>query len=158
MDRNQDRPDIIALPPLILSGLFLLALALEWLTPIAILPPPGLGFVFWFGLAASILAVGIAGSGVVTFHRAGTNVNPRQPALTVVSTGPYRFTRNPMYLGMVILLPGLGLAASLDWALLLAPVLWALLHYGVVLREEAYLEAKFGEEYGALKARTRRWL
>ena len=76
----------------------------------------------------------------------------------VVETGPYRFTRNPMYLGMVIIQIGLCLTFSLDWLIFLTPILWAALHFGVVLREEAYLEAKFGAPYQHFKGRTRRWL
>ncbi len=63
-----------------------------------------------------------------------------------------------MYLGMVLMTLGIGLVASLDWAVILAPLLWALLHFGVVLREETYLRAKFGAPYEAWLARTRRWI
>ena len=153
-----DAPDIVALPPLIWLAALLLAGLLEWLLPLGLLPPP-------LSLAASapgtlMLAagIGIAVAGAMAFRRAGTNIHPRHPALVLVEKGPYRFTRNPMYLGLLLALPGIGLIASLDWAIPLVLPLWLVLHHGVVLREEAYLSAKFGAPYDAFRARTRRWL
>lgn len=154
----QDHPAVLFFPPLGLLAVIVAAALLEWLLPLGLMPPPGTGWSTTVGVVLIALAVGLALWGVLSFRAAGTNVNPRQPSLQVVETGPYRFTRNPMYLGMVILILGLGFAASLDWALLLAPVFWAALHFGVVLREEAYLSGKFGEPYRAFLGRTRRWL
>lgn len=89
---------------------------------------------------------------------AGSNVNPAEPALTIVRGGPYRFTRNPMYLALCLLQLALGLLLN-DWSALFFVIpLALLLHYGVVLREEKYLEAKFGDEYLSLKREVRRWL
>ena len=83
---------------------------------------------------------------------AGTNVNPSQPALTIVRKGPYRFTRNPMYLALCLLQVALGFFLN-DWISLLFVIPLALvLHYGVILREERYLEAKFGSSLSCLKA------
>jgi protein-S-isoprenylcysteine O-methyltransferase Ste14 len=90
--------------------------------------------------------------------KAGTNVNPAEPALTIVRGGPYRFTRNPMYLALCLLQVALGFFLN-DWITLLFVVPFALImHYGVVLREERYLTAKFGEPYLELKRAVRRWL
>jgi protein-S-isoprenylcysteine O-methyltransferase Ste14 len=92
------------------------------------------------------------------FHRAGTTPNPMQPTTALVFTGPYRFTRNPMYLGLALLQVGLAMVTNALWPLLtLAPVVVAVRRL-VIDREERYLEAKFGEEYRAYKARVRRWL
>ena len=135
-----------------------LAIALEWLAPLSILPPR---FTPWAVIAGGVLlftAGALAISGERAFRASGTNVDPRSPALKLVETGPYRFTRNPMYLGMVTLQLGLALALSLDWALIGAPLLLALLHFGVVLREETYLTEKFGAPYANYLSRTRRWL
>ncbi len=63
-----------------------------------------------------------------------------------------------MYLGMILFQIGIALAFSLDWALLIAPLLWAALHFGVVLREERYLSERFGEEYTRFVSQTRRWI
>jgi protein-S-isoprenylcysteine O-methyltransferase Ste14 len=153
----EDRPDIVAFPPLLALGAVIAAVVLGWLLPLHFLPPPAPVTVLP-GLLLIVAALALVLWGDRAFKRAGTNVNPRRPALHLVETGPYRFTRNPMYLGMVVFLFGLGLAASLDWALILTPVLWAALHFGVVLREEAYLSAKFGAPYVAFLGRTRRWI
>lgn len=90
-------------------------------------------------------------------HSAGTNVDPYQPALTIVRNGPYRFTRNPMYLSLCLLQGGLGFLLN-DWItfLFVAP-LAIILHFGVILPEERYLEGKFGEQYLELKRSVRRW-
>lgn len=90
--------------------------------------------------------------------RAGTNVPTNRPTTAMVDKGPYRFTRNPIYLGMFGGLFGLAIAFDTLW-LLATLVLFALvIRYGVVAREEAYLERKFGEAYRAYRKRVRRWL
>ena len=89
---------------------------------------------------------------------AGTNIDPAKPALAIVRGGPYRFTRNPMYLALCLLQIALGFFLN-DWITLLFVIpLFFVLHYGVVLREERYLTAKFGEPYLQLKREVRRWL
>lgn len=152
------RPSILFLPPIGALGAPLVALLLEWLAPVRLLPSapaPGMRVA---GIALILGAIALGGWGVATFRKAGTHVDPRQPALVLVETGPFRFTRNPMYLGMVVLQVGIALAASLDWALIFAPALWAALHFGVVLREEAYLAATFGAPYRDFLSRSRRWI
>ena len=110
------------------------------------------------GIVFVILAPTLAISALVTMKAAGTNVDPAKPALTIVRGGPFRFTRNPMYLALCLLQVALGFFLN-DWITLLFVVPLALiLHYGVVLREERYLTAKFGEPYLQLKRDVRRWL
>ena len=155
---RRDAPDIVALPPLIWLAALLLCLALEWLLPLGLLPPPLAPVTLVPGALLLALGIGIAVAGAMAFRRAGTNVHPGHPALVLVETGPYRVTRNPMYLGMLLALAGVGLVASLDWALPMVVPLWLALHHGVVLREEAYLSAKFGAPYDVFRGRTRRWL
>jgi protein-S-isoprenylcysteine O-methyltransferase Ste14 len=92
------------------------------------------------------------------FRRAGTNVNPRRPVTTIVSRGPFRVTRNPMYLSMVIGFIGATFAMRSVWGLALVVVLALVLHFGVILREEPYLEAKFGDTYRDYRRRVRRWI
>lgn len=155
---QRDAPDILVFPPLAALVAALVALGLEWVLPLGVLPPPESVWALLVGLVVIAAAIGLAVWGSLVFKAAGTNVNPRQPALRLVETGPYRFTRNPMYLGMVIFQVGLALAASLDWAIGLAPLLLAVLHFGVVLREEAYLTDKFGAPYRDFLSRSRRWI
>jgi protein-S-isoprenylcysteine O-methyltransferase Ste14 len=105
-----------------------------------------------------LIAIALGGWALRTFRAVGTNPSPHQPSLSLALTGPYQFTRNPMYVGFVLLLAGLSLIFSLDWGLILVPVLALVLHYGVVAREETYLTAKFGQPYRDFLLRTRRWL
>ena len=153
-----DHPNVILFPPAILALVLGAALLLGWAIPVAVLPAALTGTALILGLPVCCLAAAIALSGIVAFRRAGTNVEPHKPSLVLVRDGPYRFTRNPMYLGLVLMLLGLSLVFSLDWGVPLAPVLWLVLHHGVVLREEAYLTAKFGDPYREYLDRTRRWL
>ncbi len=156
---DRDAPDILIFPPLASVTAPITAVALEWICPLGLVPP---AFSSSWIVVLGILALGLAGtlaiSGERAFRAANTNVDPRQPALTLVETGPYRFTRNPMYLGMVVLQIGLGLTFSLDWTILTAPILWAVLNWGVVTREETYLAGKFGAPYAEYLTRTRRWI
>src|SRR5438046_10663156 len=110
------------------------------------------------GIALVILAPTLALSAVVTMKKAGTNVSPAEPALTIVRGGPFRFTRNPMYLALCFLQVSIGFFCNNLLALAFVLPTALLLHYGVVLREERYLEAKFGETYLALKRTVSRWL
>ena len=89
---------------------------------------------------------------------AGTNIRPSQPSLAIVTTGPFRLTRNPMYLSLCVLLLAVGLIADdAAFAILVAP-LAATLHFGVILREERYLTRKFGDTYLQFKRQVRRWV
>ncbi len=76
----------------------------------------------------------------------------------IVTTGPYRFSRNPIYAGLSLIYAGLALGLALWWTLALLPVIWIILHFGVVRREEAYLEARFGQAYKDYRSRTRRYI
>jgi len=110
------------------------------------------------GIVLIILAPTLALSALITMKAAGTNVDPAKPALTIVRGGPFRFTRNPMYLALCLVQIALGFFLN-DWVTLLFVVPLALiLHYGVVLREERYLTVKFGEPYLQYKREVRRWI
>ena len=129
-------PDILVFPPTASVVAPVLAIVLEWAVPLGLLPPRWTAWSIVVGVMLLGLAGWLAVSGEKAFKRAKTNVDPRKPALVLVREGPFRFTRNPMYLGMVTLQLGLAFTFSLDWALLLAPLLWAVLHFGVVLRDD----------------------
>src|SRR4051812_7966494 len=106
----------------------------------------------------SIPALALAAWGSRTMHRAGTNISPLKPAVSLVTTGPFRFSRNPLYVAVTLLYVGFTLLINSWWGvLLLAPVLIAI-HWGVVRREERYLERKFGEEYDQYRSQVRRYL
>jgi protein-S-isoprenylcysteine O-methyltransferase Ste14 len=107
-----------------------------------------------------LAGVGLAlfGWTLATFWRHRTTVNPYKAASSLCTGGPFRFSRNPIYVGDWFILVGVSLLLNTLWPLLFAPLIWAMLRYGVIRHEEAHLEAKFGEAYRAYKARVRRWI
>ena len=146
---------MIAPPPLIYLCGLAAGFGLE-----ALLPSPSLpAEVRWPLGGALLLAGGILGRSFFRALRgAGTPVSPYEPSKTLVTTGPYRWTRNPGYLGMSLLYSGIALTSGTLWAFaVLAPVL-VIVDRGVIAREERYLETRFGETYRTYKRRTRRWL
>ena len=112
----------------------------------------------WAGGALGLAAVLFALWGRRTMKAAGTNVRPSMPALAIVADGPFAFTRNPLYLALIGLFAGIGLALRSPAFLAILAPLGLVLHFGVVLREERYLEAKFGDLYRGYRARVRRWI
>src|SRR5258708_26016646 len=140
-------------------GIPILALLLSWglgrIFPIAISWPP------WsrcLGLTLFILPFGLAVWAARTFRRHGTVVKPTGDTTQIVSSGPFQYTRNPMYASLMVIYLGGILLFRLPCALsLLLPVFLAL-NFGVILPEEKYLESKFGENYIAYKQRVRLWL
>ncbi|MFL6520010.1 MAG: methyltransferase family protein [Chthoniobacterales bacterium] len=154
--QDKDRAGVIAPPPLIYLAGILIGLAINrwwWHWPIFRSTEWR-----WSGLVlvAVGIAVGVAGRRALV--AAETNVNPFKPTLSIVAAGPFRFTRNPLYLGMTLLYCGLTLVSNSWWGfVLLVPVL-LLTHFGVVTREERYLERKFGDSYRQYRARVRRYL
>jgi len=115
-------------------------------------------------ISVAIAVVGVlafmalAGAAVGRFRRAGTTENPFKPSTALVFDGPFRFTRNPMYIGMAVLYVGLAFVLGLMWALVLLPFVLLAIDRLVIAREERYLERKFGQEYVEYKRRVRRWL
>ncbi len=153
--RAKDHPGVIAFPPLIWLLNAGLSIAAHFLFPFRMMERrPSLIIGSALLLAAPALALWAAR----TMKLAGTNVNPSEPALLIVRNGPYRFTRNPMYLGLTFLQIAVGFLCN-DWITLFFVIPLALiLHYGVILREERYLTAKFGQPYLDLTQSVRRWL
>ncbi len=142
-------------PPLIFVGGLVVGIALELVFPTGSLP---LVLAIVAGLAGLVALLFLDGTAMMRFRRAGTSMIPFQPTTAIVTTGPYRFTRNPMYVGMAVLYVGLALAFGLLWALAVFPLVVLAVDRLVIAREERYLARKFGEEYLAYKRRVRRWL
>lgn len=131
-------------------------LGLEWLRPWPFVPafmPRVLAGCFLFACGLAFAAWAIA-----SFRRAGTRVETYKPTTTIVAMGPYRFSRNPIYVGMVLGLIGLAVGFDSLWLVVALAVFCLVIRYGVIAREEAYLERKFGAGYLAYKDRVRRWL
>jgi protein-S-isoprenylcysteine O-methyltransferase Ste14 len=112
----------------------------------------------WIG--AVVFAIGLALGiwAIVTMFKAGTRVETHKPSITIVTHGPYRFSRNPIYSGMFLGQTGLAIGFDNLWLLVMLVPFALVIRYGVIAREEAYLERKFGAVYLGYKSRTRRWL
>jgi protein-S-isoprenylcysteine O-methyltransferase Ste14 len=111
-------------------------------------------------LGATLLGAGLllGGLAVKTLRQAGTSPNPQRPTTALVTTGPYRYTRNPIYLAMAMIYAGIATSANALAPFALLPLALLALDRGMIAREERYLEGRFGELYRAYKARTPRWL
>lgn len=152
---GEDRGPVRFPPPLIYIGALGLAVLLEAVVATPNLPFPLVIAVAVIATAASILLDFRAMS---LFVKHGTGIAPWQKSTALVTDGPYRFTRNPMYLGMAILYAGFGLAFGLLWTLALLPVVIAIVDSAVIRREEAYLARIHGDAYRAYRERVRRWI
>lgn len=140
-------------------GLLLCLLAgigLEWLRPIPGTPWPA-ALRLGFGLPLLALSLGLAAWGLASLRAARTPFEPGHRPAALVVTGPFRFSRNPLYLAQLLLLAGLGLAAF-PWLLPLAVLQALLLDRVAIPREERVLAELFGEGFGAYRARVRRWI
>ena len=154
-DPKPDNAGVIAPPPLIYLAAILLAVALDALWPAPLFSG---GLHYWVGGAVMVCSFALVLACFRLFGRAGTTVPTGQPTAALVSRGPYRHSRNPIYVSMSLLQAGIAITADNVWMLgLLVPVL-LIINYGVIVREEAYLERTFGDEYRAYRARVRRWL
>ena len=153
--KENDSPGVIAKPPLIYLGFLLLGLGLDRLWPVAVLPEAVLSPLGWVLIGLGLL---VAVAAVRRFKAAGTSFHTHKPATAIISDGPYGVSRNPIYLGLIAIYLGVGVMADAGWvAVLLGPLL-LVMHFGVITREERYLERKFGDEYLRYKAAVRRWI
>ncbi|RWC03372.1 isoprenylcysteine carboxylmethyltransferase family protein [Mesorhizobium sp.] len=145
---------VIARPPLLFLAALLIGFVLDRLLR---LPFPVAGA--WI-IGGSLILVGLAlfAAGIRNFSRATTPVPTNEPTRVLVTTGIHGWTRNPIYLGMFLIYGGIGIAAQNSWILVLTLPLAILIRYGVVAREEAYLERRFGSAYLDYRQRVRRWL
>jgi protein-S-isoprenylcysteine O-methyltransferase Ste14 len=156
MDDKADTAQVAIRPPLAWGLALFAGLALGWLVPLRFLPsglPAG-----WLGAMVFVLALALFAWAIVTVTRAGSNIPTNRPTTTIVESGPYRFTRNPIYLAMLLSLLGLSIAFDDLWLVIMLVPLALVIRYGVVAREEAYLDRKFGEVYRGYRSRVRRWL
>jgi protein-S-isoprenylcysteine O-methyltransferase Ste14 len=112
----------------------------------------------WLGATVFALALALGVWAVVTMTRGGSNVPTNRPSITIVQNGPYRFTRNPIYLGMFLGQFGLTFAFDTLWLLITLVPFALVIRYGVVAREEGHLGCKFGDVYRNYCSRVRRWL
>jgi protein-S-isoprenylcysteine O-methyltransferase Ste14 len=156
--RVDDHPNVMVFPPLVLLAAFIVGGLLQWLVPTAVLASIAPAGRLGAGVLAAAVGVLGLGGGQWGLVRRGTNINPRRPTTALATSGIYRLTRNPIYLGATLASVGIALIFALDWLALLMVPAALVLHFGVVLREEAYLERKFGAAYRGYKARVPRYV
>lgn len=157
MTERQDHPNINknVHPPVILLAHILGAFLLSWLLPLpfAVSKP-----VEWLGYVLVFVGLGFAFSAVSQFGKMHTTLDPHGSVKAIVTSGPYRFSRNPIYLGFACTLIGLPLALGNYWGAALSPIFVVSMFQLVIKHEEAYLEEKFKDVYSSYKSRVRRWL
>ena len=156
MSDTADTANVIIRPPIAWALAVLAGLTLQWVVSLPFMPasvPAG-----WVGGMVFVLALALFAWAIVTVTGAGSNVPTNRPTTSIVESGPYRFTRNPIYLGMFLGLIGLAIAFDNLWLLMMLVPFALVIRYGVVAREEAYLERKFGDVYRGYRRRVRRWL
>ncbi len=154
-EAHKDSSNAITLPPFIYLGFLAVGLAADFA-----LPYPLLTNAVQFPLGAVIIVAGFAilAFAFFRFRAAGTSVHVHQPTTAIITGGAYRFSRNPIYLAMTLVISGIGITVDGIWVIaMLAPTL-LVMHYGVIAREERYLEAKFGKVYLDYKRSVRRWI
>jgi len=156
--RDAATTGILTRPPVFYLAALLLGLALDRVLPLP-LDVPGTALMHWVaGGGLILIGVAIVSAGIRNFSRAATPFRSNQPVRALVTAGIHGWSRNPIYIGMFLVYAGIGIAARSPWILILALPLAIALRYGVVAREEAYLERRFGEAYRDYKTRVRRWL
>lgn len=155
-DSSRDNSGAVVRPPIawVLAGA--VGFLLDGVFPLPFLPPAMPAT--WLGAILFLAGLALLIWAATTFRRAGTHIQTVQPTTTIVEEGPYRYSRNPIYVGMLLGLIGLALGFDSLWLLIMLVPFYLVIRYGVIAREEAYLERKFGDVYRAYKTRVRRWL
>ena len=148
---------VIARPPLLFLGTLLLGIAADRLLP-SPFALPGWGIRWIVASVLILVGVALAIAAIRNFSRAATPVPTNMPTRALVTSGIHGWTRNPIYVGFFLIYTGIAIAARSPWALILVLPLAVTIRYGVVAREEAYLERRFGDVYRDYKTRVRRWL
>jgi len=154
-EQNLDHAQVMVAPPLVFLGYLIGALILNWVIPF---PAPWTFILRVVGGLIVIAGFLLAGSAISQMRKVHTSPDPRQPVHSLVIHGPYRFTRNPIYLGFFLIYLGFTLLAGTLWGLIASPFLIWTITSAVIRAEEVYLDGKFGEEYKAYRSRVRQWL
>jgi protein-S-isoprenylcysteine O-methyltransferase Ste14 len=151
------RPSAIPWPPLLILAVLVLGALAEWVYP---LPWPGLDDrpAHLVGYGLGLAGIALVAWSIVTLRRAGTTVRPDQGVERLVTDGPFRWRRNPIYIGHILIFLGLAELTHNIWFVILAGAYAVAIHWLAVLPEEQHLEVRFGQTYRDYKGRTRRWL
>ncbi len=154
-EQNADHAQVMAPPPLIFLGYLIGALLVNWLIPF---PTP---WTFALRIVGGLMAIAgflLAGSAISQMTKVHTSPDPHQTVAALVTGGPYRFTRNPIYLGFFSIYLGFTLLAGTLWGLIASPFLFWTVTHAIIHAEEVYLDEKFGEQYKEYRSRVRQWI
>ena len=156
MAETADHADVRVLPPVLFLASILAGLLLQWAVPLGFAG----GSTGRVALGLALVAAGIAAGAwtIVWMRRTKQDPDPRKPTPELIVGGPFRYSRNPIYVGMALIQFGLGVALGNGWILLLLPLTLALLQVAVIAKEEEYLDRKFGEAYRGYRSSVRRWV
>jgi protein-S-isoprenylcysteine O-methyltransferase Ste14 len=158
MTETRETAGVIAPPPLIALAVVLIGLVLDRLIPanmLTLLLPLVARLVIGIGLIA--VGATLAMAAKRSFGRIGTEANPWKPSRALATGGVYAYVRNPMYVGLALLVAGTGVALASDWTLVMLVPAALVMHVGVIMREERYLETKFGDAYRRYRAQVPRY-
>jgi len=155
MQTPPDHPDVFARPPLVYLGAIAAVFILRHFLPLPLLAGAG---TLWPCAVLAVLGVLLAIRGRKALQQANTNVDPMLPTLAITSDGPYRYSRNPLYVSLTLMYLGITLAGNTWWCMVVLVPLLGALHFGIVLREERYLQQKFGDQYLSYRQRVRRYV
>ena len=156
MAESADTSNAIVRPPIAWAVAIIVGLGAGWLYPLRFVPASVPRF--WIGGGLFGFAFALAIWAIRTIRGAGTRIETNKPTTVIVTNGPFRFTRNPVYIGMLLGQTGIAIGFDNLWVLAMLVPFYLVIRYGVVAREEAYLERKFGDVYLGYKSRVRRWL
>lgn len=156
--KTKDSPGVFAPPPLIfLSGLIAGGIV-QWFYPLNIFSADYRTLSRISGILLVVFGLGIILNAHLKMKKAATNIEPWKPTTAIISDGIYAFSRNPIYLAMVFVYLGASFVINALWCLPFLILVLFIMHYGVILREEIYLEKKFGADYLNYKKKVRRWI
>src|SRR5215831_10115376 len=156
MTADQDVPNLgVVRPPFVYLTSIVLGVLIQLAVPLPFLPRT---LAVPLGGSLVVVAIALFSSAVAKFRASGTPIPARKPTRVIVRNGPYRFSRNPIYLAFSLLQLGIAIWVNSLWLLATLVGAVALIHYVVVPKEEQYLERKFGAQYSDYKASVRRWL
>lgn len=154
-DSHSGVPNVKIIPPLVYLAGIVIGIAISIWMPTKIAPD---SLAWTLGGILIICGAVLSGSAILKFKGVGTTVRPDRAASTLVVVGPYRITRNPMYLGLALVYVGIAIAVQSVWALILLPVVLTIIQRRAIEPEEAFLERRFGASYIRYKEDVRRWI
>jgi protein-S-isoprenylcysteine O-methyltransferase Ste14 len=158
MSGFSERPNTLPWPPIIYLAAVAVGIILIWLVPLPWIASPFADILFAIGWLLIAAAVAMDVAAIRAMRRANTTVRPDQGSAHLVTTGPFAFTRNPLYLGNTMIMIGIGLVAGSLWFLLLALVAAFATQKLAIEREERHLEVRFGKKFRDYAKRVRRWI